>query len=90
MKKETILAASVMSLGLASTNLQAADAWVKALKKTSGVEKCTGIVKAGKNDCGANGHGCGGHSKKDNEKGEWVYVPKGLCKKITGGSIVRK
>ena len=52
-------------------------------------EKCAGIAKAGKNDCGAlNGkHGCAGQAAHDNEDHEWVYVPKGTCEKITGGKV---
>ncbi len=53
-------------------------------------EKCAGISKAGKNDCGAldGSHPCGGMSKKANSANEWVYVPEGTCEKITGGTVV--
>jgi len=52
-------------------------------------EKCAGIAKAGKNDCGAldGKHGCAGHATRDNDDQEWVYVPKGTCEKITGGKV---
>ena len=50
-------------------------------------EKCYGIAKAGKNDCGTGKHGCAGQAKADGGD-EWVYVPKGTCEKIVGGSIV--
>lgn len=52
-------------------------------------EKCAGISKAGKNDCGAldNKHSCAGQSTVDNSSQEWVYVPAGTCEKITGGSV---
>jgi len=52
-------------------------------------EKCAGIAKAGKNDCGAlNGsHHCAGQATKDNSPHEWVYVPQGTCEKITGGEV---
>lgn len=52
-------------------------------------EKCAGIAKAGKNDCGAlNGsHNCAGHATADNDENEWLYVPKGTCEKITGGVV---
>ena len=52
-------------------------------------EKCAGIAKAGMNDCGAldGSHGCAGQAKTDNMDTEWVYVPKGTCAKITGGSV---
>lgn len=52
-----------------------------------GFEKCKGIVKAGQNDCGANGHSCAGAAKVDNDPNEWIYVPEGTCDKIVGGSV---
>ncbi len=54
-------------------------------------EKCYGVVKAGMNDCGnASGtHSCAGMAKKDADSGEWVYVPKGLCDKLAGGSTTK-
>ncbi|MEE9351079.1 MAG: DUF2282 domain-containing protein [Thiotrichaceae bacterium] len=51
-------------------------------------EKCAGIAKAGKNDCGSltkGGHSCAGQAETDNSDTEWVYVPQGTCEKITGG-----
>ena len=52
-------------------------------------EKCAGVAKAGKNDCGAlNGsHNCAGQATKDNDVNEWVYLPQGSCEKITGGVV---
>ncbi len=52
-------------------------------------EKCTGIAKAGMNDCGAldEKHACAGQSKTENDPNEWVYVPEGTCTKITGGKV---
>ena len=54
-------------------------------------EKCAGIAKAGKNDCGAldGTHGCAGQAKMDNMDTEWVYVPRGTCEKITGGVVAK-
>lgn len=54
-------------------------------------EKCAGIAKAGKNDCGAldGSHGCAGMAKSDNSDKEWVYVPQGTCEKIVGGSVAK-
>ncbi len=54
-------------------------------------EKCAGIVKAGKNDCGAldGKHGCAGQATQDNADTEWVYVPEGSCTKITGGVVAK-
>lgn len=54
-------------------------------------EKCAGIAKADKNDCGAldGSHGCAGMAKVDNDDKEWVYVPQGTCEKITGGVVAK-
>ena len=57
-----------------------------AMGPKEGSEKCHGIVKAGKNDCAANGHGCAGQAKVDSDPNEWIVVPKGTCDKIVGGS----
>lgn len=51
-----------------------------------GMEKCFGIAKAGANDCGNASHNCSSEAKQDSNKNEWLFVPNGLCKRITGGS----
>lgn len=62
----------------------------KWAKKGSTVVKCKGIVKKGQNDCGANGHACSGKAAKDNDPNEWIYLPEGVCEKITGGVVLKK
>jgi uncharacterized membrane protein len=54
-------------------------------------EKCAGIAKEGKNDCGSldGKHGCSGQSTVTNSVQEWVYVPEGTCEKITGGIVAK-
>ncbi len=52
-----------------------------------GIEKCTGVAKAGKNDCGTSQHSCAGQAKTDGDKEEWVSVPVGTCEKLVGGVI---
>ena len=54
-----------------------------------GFEKCAGISKAGKNDCGNSLHNCAGYGAANSEK-EWIYVPNGTCEKISGGKIFKK
>ncbi len=71
---------SLMALGLLAAS-------TTALAGKPGMEKCLGVSKAGKNDCGTSQHGCGGMSKKDDDKNEWIYVPKGTCEKLTGGKV---
>lgn len=52
-----------------------------------GFEKCAGVVKAGKNDCGTSKHGCAGQATKDGDKEEWLYVPTGTCEKVVGAKL---
>jgi uncharacterized membrane protein len=51
------------------------------------LEKCAGIVKAGKNDCGTSKSACAATSKVDRDAEAWILVPKGTCEKIAGGRV---
>lgn len=86
---KSIMAAALVAVGLTVTSgaLLAAD---DAKDAKVEMEKCSGIVKAGMNDCGANGHACAGQAKTDSAAGEWIKVPKGTCEKITGGIVVEE
>ena len=53
-------------------------------------EKCYGLSKAGKNDCQTSNTSCAGTSKKDNQGDAWIYIPKGSCDKVVGGSLQPK
>ena len=77
-----ILAAGVSSLIAGSAN--AAPGWAKGLEE---IEKCGGVAKAGKNDCGTKNHTCGGQAASDNLADEWIYTPVGVCEKI-GGKVL--
>ena len=80
-KKISSALCGMLALGaLASTNAFAAK---------DGMEKCAGIVKAGKNDCGTSKGACSGTSKVDSDKEAWVYLPKGTCEKIVGATIYK-
>ncbi|MBS1137250.1 MAG: hypothetical protein H6R11_1204 [Proteobacteria bacterium] len=59
----------------------------QALAAAGDNEKCSGIVKAGKNDCGTSKSSCAGTAKVDRDPEAWVFVPKGTCEKIAGGTI---
>ncbi|MFA5240757.1 MAG: DUF2282 domain-containing protein [Sulfuricella sp.] len=72
----------LLSLGLATMGGQ-----VYAAQQ---MEKCGGIVKAGKNDCDSAANACAGTSKMDSDKSAWILVPKGTCAKIVGGMDVSK
>ena len=72
--------ASLLAVGLTAGASQ-------ALAAKGDNEKCAGIVKAGKNDCGTSKNACAGQVKADNDPEAWVSLPKGLCEKIVGGRI---
>jgi len=80
--KQTVLInsaiAGLIALGSISITAQAAE--------KADQEKCYGVSKAGKNDCGNSKHSCAGQSKTDNDATEWKSVAKGACEKL-GGKI---
>jgi uncharacterized membrane protein len=53
-------------------------------------EKCYGVAKAGKNDCQTANSSCAGTSKRASQGDAWVYLPKGSCDKVVGGSKAPK
>ncbi|MFN0316387.1 MAG: DUF2282 domain-containing protein [Burkholderiales bacterium] len=71
--------ASLIALGLAGTAGQTL--------AQGEMEKCAGIVKAGKNDCGTSKSACAGTSKMDRDAEAWILVPKGVCEKIAGARL---
>ena len=54
------------------------------------MEKCYGVVKAGKNDCAGPAHACAGQAKGDSGGKEFVTLPKGTCARLSGGSLTPK
>ncbi len=51
-------------------------------------EKCYGIVKAGSNDCATSHQSCAGSATQNNQPDAFIFLPKGTCEKIVGGSLV--
>lgn len=72
--------AGLLALGVSAASSQ-------AIAAAGDNEKCAGIVKAGKNDCGTSKSSCAGTAKVDRDPEAWVYVPKGTCDKIAGGTV---
>ena len=70
-----------MSLSMASSNAFAA---------AGDTEKCAGIVKAGKNDCGTSKSACAGTATVDRDAEAWILVPAGTCERIAGGKVTNK
>ncbi|MFT6106308.1 MAG: putative membrane protein [Rickettsiales bacterium] len=82
MNKKTFISSVI--IGAASIVIATTPALAK-----SQMEKCYGVVKAGKNDCShlKGAHSCAGSAATDGDKNEWIYLPKGACKRIVGGEI---
>ncbi len=81
MSKKTALSAL-----LGAVTLAALVAPVHAEDAKPATEKCYGVAKAAKNDCGNSAHTCANQAAKDSLPSEWVKVPAGLCAKLAGGS----
>lgn len=78
---KTLVAAAVT----AAVTLTGAAVTEDAQAANGKMEKCYGVAKAGKNDCGTATHPCAGQATKDKDPEEWVYLPTGSCDKISGG-----
>jgi uncharacterized membrane protein len=74
----SVLALTVTGVVAVSTNAIAAE---------KAQEKCYGITKAGMNDCQTSAQSCAGSATKDNQKDAFIFMPKGMCSKIVGGSL---
>jgi uncharacterized membrane protein len=74
--------------GLVALGLSSAAGVAQAAKGDN--EKCAGIVKGGQNDCGTSQGSCAGTIKQDRHAEAWIYVPKGTCSKIAGGTVTDK
>ena len=71
--------ASLLALGVGTLSSQ-----VLAAKD---VEKCAGIVKAGKNDCATSMNQCHGQATTNADSEAWIELPKGTCDKIVGAHV---
>ena len=81
--KSSLAVTSAIAAGLFMATAQDAVAGPKFK-----AEKCYGVSKAGKNDCAAGpGTSCAGTSTKDAQGNAWMFVPKGSCERLVGGSL---
>lgn len=87
-------AAGIVGAGvIASVNAQSDTeqaAKENAAAATAEKEKCYGVAKAGANDCGTAAHSCAGQATADAAGDEWVFLPKGICERLAGGSTQPK
>jgi len=77
-----VTTALVSLIAFGTMNAQTAYAEDKA-----DMEKCYGVVKAGKNDCKTMSNACAGHSTADAQPDAFIALPKGTCDRIAGGSL---
>ncbi|HEY4972149.1 MAG TPA: DUF2282 domain-containing protein [Steroidobacteraceae bacterium] len=77
---------TLLTLGAATFATVASAAGPVELKP--GMEKCYGVVKAGKNDCAGPAHACSGQSKTEAGGKEFIIVPNGTCERLAGGSLM--
>jgi uncharacterized membrane protein len=87
MDRTKLLVASALAAALAMPLVSVAG---PAPKPSFEAEKCYGLVKAGKNDCQTANSSCAGTSRRDSQGDAWVYMPKGSCEKLVGGSLQPK
>ncbi|MBI5612835.1 MAG: DUF2282 domain-containing protein [Gammaproteobacteria bacterium] len=81
--KHTITLAIGAVLGLSGLAGGASAADVRCAEQ----ERCYGVSKAGKNDCATSSAACSGSATQDFQKDAWVYVPKGSCARLAGGTL---
>jgi len=89
MGKTNVVLGSAMAVAL-SMALQASAQGGPAPVPKFDHEKCYGVAKAGKNDCQTANSSCAGTSKRNAQADAWVYLPKGSCEKLVGGSLQPK
>jgi uncharacterized membrane protein len=77
----TAIVTTALCAGVAGLSTQA------AAKSTTATEKCYGITKKMKNECGTPKHACAGLAKTNNDPNDWIYVMKGNCDMIMHGSL---
>ena len=87
MDRTKLLVAGALAAALAMPLVSTAG---PAPKPSFEAEKCYGLAKAGKNDCQTAQSSCAGTSKRDSQGDAWVYMPKGSCEKLVGGSLQPK
>lgn len=76
--------AGLLALGISAT-LSA-----QAMAADGATEKCAGVAKAGKNDCGTTKLSCHASATTNRDKEAWVELPKGTCEKLAGGTVTDK
>ena len=90
MTKKNSIVHSALLVALSLAGAQVVAAAPKVPELPSGWEACGGVAKAGMNDCAVKTslHSCVGMSKTDGEADSYLFLPKGLCGKISNGTVL--
>lgn len=86
MKNKSLLIKSAISSLLTLTTASSLFITTSAMAEQQ-TEKCYGVVKAGSNDCSTAKTSCAGSATKDGQKDAFLFLPKGKCTKLVGGSL---
>jgi uncharacterized membrane protein len=81
-----LLAAATAAIGLVTLQAHAGPAAAPSYES----EKCFGVAAGGQNDCQTATNSCAGTVARAMTGDAWIYVPKGVCEKISGGSLKPK
>jgi uncharacterized membrane protein len=90
MRKTTnafLLTAATAALGLVAASQAFAG---PAAKPAFDSEKCFGVAASGQNDCQTTSNSCAGSVAQPMQADAWIYVPAGVCGKISGGNLQPK
>jgi len=82
-----LMAAATAALGLVAMTQANAGPAAKPMYES---EKCFGIAATGTNDCQTATNSCAGTVTQPMQGDAWIYVPAGVCAKISGGSLEPK
>ena len=87
-----LLASSLTSISLLGLSSNATAASDPPPSQPKYWEKCYGISRAWSNECGSldKRHHCAGEASVDNDPTEWIWVPKGTCRRIAKGKVYGK
>jgi uncharacterized membrane protein len=82
-----LMAAATAAISLVAMNVANAG---PAPKPQYESEKCFGVAVSGGNDCQTATNSCAGTVTQPMQGDAWIYVPTGVCGKISGGSLEPK
>lgn len=82
-----LLAAATAALGFVAASQAYAG---PAAKPAYASEKCFGVAASGQNDCQTATNSCAGTVTQAMTGDAWIFVPTGVCGKISGGSLEPK